>query len=82
MWQNDGGGVGDLAGGRRKSGQRLRAAQPGADWHVVGAGNFNGGSQSDILLENASTGGAEIWFMNGAQVVSTTVVTDPPGSPL
>ena len=37
---------------------------PGASWHVVGAGDFNGDDKSDILWQG-SDGTPAIWLMDG-----------------
>jgi hypothetical protein len=37
---------------------------PGPDWHMVGAGDFTGTGQADIVWENRATGVRAIWLMN------------------
>ena len=67
LWQNSNGqaaiwemnGLTQIAGG-----SQLVGANPGPDWKVVGAGDFNDDGHSDILWRNAS-GQAAIWEMNG-----------------
>lgn len=34
-------------------------------WSIVGAGDFNGDGQDDIVWQNLSTGDRSIWFMSG-----------------
>ena len=38
---------------------------PGPTWHAIGTGDFDGDGHSDILWQNASTGQASIWEMDG-----------------
>ena len=38
------------------------------------SGDFNGDGKQDILRRNMQTGEVDIWFMNGASVVSKTNV--------
>jgi hypothetical protein len=44
----------------------------------VGTGEFNGGSQSDILWQN-SNGQAAIWLMNGTTPTSEVLAGNNPG---
>jgi hypothetical protein len=52
---------------------------PGSSWVLTGIGNYTGAAngQSDLFFENAGTGQAAVWTMNGTNVVSSTVVTPP-----
>jgi len=34
-------------------------------WQIAGVGNFNAGSQVDILWRNTATGEVGVWYMNG-----------------
>ncbi len=43
----------------------------GGGWHVVGAGDFNGGGQADLVWENATTGLRVIWIMKDGGFVSS-----------
>jgi hypothetical protein len=36
-----------------------------AEWHIAGAGDFNGDGPSDILWENTTTGERGLWLMTG-----------------
>jgi len=40
-----------------------------ASWKIVGTGDFNGDTQTDILWRNSSTGYDAVWFMNGTTVM-------------
>jgi len=42
-------------------------AAPGADWHVLGAADFDGDGKSDLLWRTDS-GALAIWEMNGTQI--------------
>ena len=35
------------------------------DWRIVGAGEFNGDGQTDLVWYNAATGQSSIWFLSG-----------------
>ncbi|MBK7972906.1 MAG: VCBS repeat-containing protein [Deltaproteobacteria bacterium] len=55
---------------------------PGASWHVVGSGDFNGDAKADLLLQNSSTGAMKVWFMNamhkfGEADVTPSSIADP-----
>jgi hypothetical protein len=47
------------------------SVSPSSGWSIVGTGDFNGDSKSDILWRNSSTGTVEEWLMDGAGVSST-----------
>ena len=51
-------------------------ANPGANWKVVGTGDFNGDGHSDILLQNTN-GTVAIWEMNGVSATSSAVLANP-----
>jgi len=44
---------------------------PGTGWSVVGAEDFNADGNTDLLLQNTTTGKVEIWLMNEGTYVST-----------
>ena len=53
---------------------------PGPHWKAIGAGDFNGDGNSDILWRNASTGQASIWEMNGNTLIGGGGVSPNPGA--
>src|ERR1700722_18034004 len=53
----------------------------GPPWSIVGTGDFNQDGKADILWHNSSTGGIEIWLMDGAKVTSTPTVIADTGQP-
>ena len=52
---------------------------PGPNWYAIGTGDFNDDGHSDILWQNASTGQASIWEMNGNTRIGGGAVTPNPG---
>ena len=44
--------------------------EPGPDWRVRAAGDFNGDGKSDILLQSALDGACVVWEMNGVNFLS------------
>jgi hypothetical protein len=52
---------------------------PGANWKVVGAADYNGDSNDDILLQDTNSGNLMIDLMNGTTVTSSVsiAVGDP-----
>ena len=54
----------------------------GRAWTAVGTGDFNGDGHSDILWQNATTGQASIWEMNGNTRIGGGPVTPNPGPDL
>jgi hypothetical protein len=51
----------------------------GSEWHIAGTGDFNGDGNSDILWESTA-GTANVWTMNGTQLVSAAPVEDAQGA--
>jgi hypothetical protein len=48
---------------------------PGADWHIIGAGDFTGNGDDDLLWR--TNGGAlAIWEMNGFQITDAAYITE------
>jgi len=50
------------------------AVKPDASWTIAGTGDFDGDSHADILWRGAD-GTLSTWFMNGANIQSSGVVT-------
>jgi len=46
---------------------------PGPDWHLMGAGDYNNDGKSDILWQNSS-GAVAIWEMNGTSVLASATI--------
>jgi serralysin len=49
---------------------------PGPDWHLMGAGDYNHDGRSDILWQNSS-GEVVTWEMNGASVIGSASLANP-----
>jgi hypothetical protein len=54
-------------------------SNPGASWHVVGAGQFNDGVKAGILWQDDG-GQAAVWHMDGMNVIGNTAVGENPGA--
>jgi serralysin len=52
---------------------------PGADWHVVNTGDYNGDGKADIVWQNHD-GTPAVWLMNGTSLISGANVGFDPGS--
>jgi hypothetical protein len=52
---------------------------PGAPWHVVDTGDFNGDSMSDILWQH-DDGSVAVWTMDGHSVIAGANVGFNPGA--
>jgi hypothetical protein len=47
---------------------------PGANWNVVGAADYNGDGRDDILLQNSTAGNLMIDLMNGTSITSSVSI--------
>jgi hypothetical protein len=45
-----------------------------AGWKIVGAGDFNGDTRDDLLLQNSNTGRLAVWFLNGTTYASDALL--------
>ena len=45
---------------------------PDTAWKIVGIGDFNADSKPDLVWQNQSNGQIGVWFMDGANLISTT----------
>ncbi len=81
LWQNDSGQAALwLLDGTTLIGGGTVGPNPGADWHVGGAGQFNDGdANSDILLQHDS-GQAAVWLLDGTSVIGGGAVGPNPGA--
>jgi hypothetical protein len=73
-----------MNGVNRVSGQVLTGGTPIPDpWKVVGAGDFNLGTDGnvDLLVANTSTGALQAWLTNGALGVTSMLSTTPASLP-
>ena len=43
-------------------------------YEIVGVGDYNGDSRSDILWRHTATGALWVWLMNGATLEAATLV--------
>jgi predicted nucleic acid-binding Zn ribbon protein len=46
-------------------------------WKINGTGDFNGDGKADILWRNTNTGEIDIWQMNGAKVLDSSLTSTP-----
>ena len=76
LWRNgDGRLVVDAMDGAAETAETL-VGDPGAQWDVVGTGDFGGGVDSDILLQNKA-GDLDLLAMKGTAVQSRTAIDGP-----
>jgi hypothetical protein len=63
----------------RYSGPLCATSNPGPSWQAIGTGDFYGTGDSDILLQNSSSGQVAIWEMNGTNVIGGGTLSLDPG---
>jgi hypothetical protein len=51
-------------------------SSPGANWQLIGTGDYNGDGKSDILFQNVD-GTPLVWTMNGTSVTATATLPNP-----
>ena len=69
VWQNQASGLVELqylSGASAVGGGAIADNSFGPGWTVVGVGNFNGGSLSDLVWQNQANGQVDIQFLDGA----------------
>ncbi len=44
------------------------------EWSIAGTGDFNADDQTDLLLENTTTGERAIWLMNGTTFLASSTL--------
>jgi hypothetical protein len=80
LWRTDSGALAiwQLDGNQITSADYLRSGStqvgvPGADWHIVGDGDFDGDGKGDLLWRTDS-GALAVWNLNGNQIKSASYV--------
>jgi hypothetical protein len=75
LWENTSGNtdVWSMNGSQLLSDQPVKddqgvLGQMGSEWHVVGAGNFNGDKTADLVWVDTNNNNVQIWDMNGSQI--------------
>ena len=65
-----------MSGGAFRSSQ-LVGPGPISDpeWAIVGAGDANGDARPDLFWQHPATGQLALWYMDGARLLSTTLLT-------
>ncbi|MCW3096152.1 MAG: hypothetical protein JWL77_1770 [Chthonomonadaceae bacterium] len=53
---------------------------PAAGWKLVGVADFNQDGRSDLLFQNATTGGLAIWNLSGPYFQSGSALSQSPGA--
>jgi hypothetical protein len=83
IWQNSDGTLGVWMMNGTTPIAEAGIGNPGANWKVVGAADFNGHNRDDILFQNTTIGNLMIDLMNGTTVTSSVsiVIGDPSARP-
>lgn len=86
VWQHDGDGgvaVWFMRGTQILSTQFLSIpAVADTNWRIRGVADANGDGMADLIWEHQTLGSLAIWFMNGAQVIGTQMLSIPQIDPV
>ncbi|MBV8824882.1 MAG: VCBS repeat-containing protein [Bradyrhizobiaceae bacterium] len=74
IWQSTDGTLGVWLMNGTKVLTEAGLANPGPNWQVVGAADYNGDGNDDILLQDKNTGNLMVDLMNGTAIGSTTTI--------
>jgi phosphodiesterase/alkaline phosphatase D-like protein/predicted nucleic acid-binding Zn ribbon protein len=79
LWRNDDGSVAlwQMNGSTVVSSSLTSTPSLDGSWKINGTADFNGDGKADILWRNTNTGAVDIWQMNGATVLSSSLTSTP-----
>jgi hypothetical protein len=79
LWRNDDGSVAlwQMNGSTVVNSSLTSTPSLDSSWKINGTADFSGDGKADILWRNTNTGAVDIWQMNGAQVVSSSLTSTP-----
>jgi hypothetical protein len=81
LWQDDNGQAAIwLMDGTSVTSFGAVGSNPGASWHVVGAGQFNNADTNADILWQHDNGQASVWLMDGMDMIGNTGVGGNPGA--
>ena len=58
----------------------LSVASADTSWKIRGAGDLDGDGRADLVWQNATSGDLAVWYMNGTQVVASSLLSIPRGA--